>query len=59
MDNETFQPLEDLLVEAENRARVVRDEYKVGQAGAQYAYFMHSNICKALAHLRALNAMNV
>lgn len=59
MDNETFQPLEDLLVEAENRARVVLDGYKVGQAGGQNAYFLHSNICKALAHLRALDAMNV
>ncbi len=59
MDNENFQPLEDLLVEAENRARVVRDGYPVTQAGYQNAYFMHSNICKALAHLRALKAMNV
>lgn len=59
MDNDNFQPLEDLLVEAENRARVVLDEYKVGQVGYQYAYFMHSDICKALAHLRALNDMNV
>ena len=59
MDNYDFQPLEDLLVEAENRARVVLDEYKVGQVGYQSVYFMHSDICKALAHLRALNAMNV
>ena len=59
MDNETFQPLEDLLVEAEHRAKVVLDGYTVEQAGAQNAYFMHSDICKALAHLRALKAMNV
>lgn len=59
MDNETLQPIEDLLVEAENRARVVRDGCSVGQASTQYAYFMHSDICKALAHLRALKAMNV
>lgn len=59
MDNDTFQPLEDLLVEAKNRARVVLDSYTVGQAGSQNAYFMHSDICKALAHLRAMKAMNV
>lgn len=59
MDNETFQPLEDLLVEAENRARVVLDGFTVGQAGYQYAYYVHSDVCKALTHLRALNAMNV
>ena len=59
MDNETFQPLEDLLVEAKNRARVVLDGYAVGQTGYQSVYFMHSDICKALAHLRALKAMNV
>lgn len=59
MDNETFQPLEDLLVEAQNRARVVLDEYKVGQVGHQYAYYLHSDISKALAYLRALKAMNV
>ena len=59
MNEETFQPIEDLLVEAENRAKVVLDGYTVGQAGGQSAYFMHSNICKALAHLRALKAMNV
>lgn len=59
MDNETLQPIEDLLVEAESCARVVRDGYKVNQAGDQNAYFMHSDICKAIAHLRALKAMNV
>lgn len=59
MDNEEFQTLEGLLVEAENRARVVLDGYSVGQAGGQDAYFLHSDICKALAHLRALHAMNV
>lgn len=59
MVNDTFQPLEDLLVEAKNRARVVLDGYPVEKAGYQTAYFMHSDICKALAHLRALNAMNV
>lgn len=59
MDNETFKPIEDLLVEAKNCAQVVLDGYEVGQAGYQSAYFMHSDICKALAHLRALYAMNV
>lgn len=59
MDNDTFKTLESLLVEAQNRARVVFDGYPYGQAGHQYAYFMHSDICKALAHLRALKAMNV
>lgn len=59
MDNYTFQPLEDLLVEAKNRAREVFDEYKPGQAGHQYAYFLYSDISKALAYLRALNDMNV
>lgn len=59
MENETFKPFEDILVEAENRARVVFDEYEVGQAGHQYAYFVYSNISKALAYLRALNDMNV
>lgn len=59
MDNETFQPLEGLLVEAENRARVVLDGYTIGQAGYNNAYFIHTDICRALAHLRALNAMNV
>lgn len=59
MDNDTFQPLEDLLVEAKNRAQVVLDGYKVEQAGYKTAYFMHSDTCKALAHLRVLKAMNV
>ena len=59
MDNETFQPLEDLLVEAENRARVVLDGYAIGQAGYNTAYSIHSDICKALHLLRALNAINV
>lgn len=59
MDNDNFQTLEDLLVEAENRARVVFDGYPVGQAGHQYAYSLYSEISKALAYLRALNDMNV
>lgn len=59
MDNETFQVLEKLLLDAEYCAQVVLDGYTVEQAGGQNAYFMHSNICKALAHLRALKAMNV
>lgn len=59
MDNEILQPIEDLLVEAKNRAQVVSDGYSLGQAGYNTAYFMHSDICKALAHLRALKAMNV
>ena len=59
MDNDTFQPLEDLLVEAKNRAQVVLEGYAVGQVGQVNAHNMHSDICKALAHLRALKAMNV
>lgn len=59
MDNEDLQTIKDLLVEAENRARVVRDGFKVGQAGCQTAYLMHSEVCKALAHLRILGALNV
>lgn len=59
MDDETYQTLEGLLMEAKNRAKVVLDGYTVGQAGGQSAYFLHSNICKALAHLRALKSMNV
>lgn len=59
MDNEDFKSLEDLLVEARNRTRVVFDEYKPEQAGHQYAYYLYSDVCKALAYLRALNDMNV
>ena len=59
MDEQTFLEIESLLLEAKNRAQVVLDGYTVGQAGGQNAYFMQSNICKALAHLRALKAMNV
>lgn len=59
MDDDTFQDLENLLVEARNRARVVFDEYKPGQAGHQYAYYLYSDISKALAYIRALNDMNV
>lgn len=59
MDNETFLEIESLLLEAKNRAQVVLDGYTVGQAGGQNAYFIHSNICKALAHLRALKEINI
>ena len=59
MYNDTFQPLEDLLVEAKNRAQVVLESYAVGQVGQVNAHYLHSDICKALAHLRALKTMNV
>lgn len=59
MDNENLQPLKDLLVEAEKHARMVRDGFKDGQAGYQTAYFIHSDVCKALSHLRVLKALNV
>ena len=59
MDEQTFLEIESLLLEAKNRAQVVLEGYAVGQVGQVNAHYLHSDICKALAHVRALKAMNV
>lgn len=59
MDDETYQELDEILSQAENLSRVVRDGYTVLEAGATLAYECWSEIVRAQQCLRALKAMNV
>ena len=59
MDDETYQELDEILSQAENLAKVVRDGYRVHEAGSTLAYKCWSDIVMARHCLRALKAMNV
>ena len=59
MDEETYQELDEILAQAEDLSKVVRDGYTVLQAGSTLAYECWSHVVRAQQCLRALRAMNV